>query len=258
MHIKPEDEVSLTDLGAISWRIDTSEIERIFNPSICRNSDGRLAILARGLDYPIYFSFLDENLKPTKWEKVFYNNYPKDIIEDARLILRGSDLYINTSTLINSEKIKVELYKLNIGSTITAQHLETYPGKSNKSIEKNWITHLELEEKTFNFITDLSNGFRGGSNLIVWKQGYLALGHKKYIDDSKEHPNWKYTHVFIEFNKDLNITKTSKEFFIRSSNEFEFAMGLIQDNDQILISFGRSDGSCNFSKIDKNALEQIF
>lgn len=282
------DSPSLIDLGGTIWPIDTKDALMAYNPAICTGSDGRLAMVVRRSNYQLdtkfgsltipsgarsvknatYFSYLDENLSPIKWSKISFDGGPtlNRGPEDARILRRGSDFYLNVVLLERDiPRARVGLYKLDTDSML-ATHVETYPGKDEKRPEKNWMTHLELEENKFPFIEELPNNIRGGSSLIPWGNGHLALCHRTYLKKNRyynpltfgvqEGIERTYTHVFVEFDSNLNMKKVSREFFLVDRG-IEFATGLVDIGEDLLISFGRHDKESWFGKLPNIKIKEM-
>ena len=274
------DSPSLTELGGTVWPVDVKDIPLAFNPAICRDHEGQLAVVSRRTNYQLdtkfgalaipsgakqvknatYFSYLDEDLVPSKWSKISFSGGPtlSRGPEDARLIRRGSDFYLSVVLLERDiPRARVAVYKLDVGSMV-ATHIETYPGVEDKRPEKNWMTQLELENVQFPFIRELSDNIRGGSSLIPWGDSYLAICHRTYLNKNRyynpltfgvqEGIERTYTHLFVEFDSNLQVTKTSKQFFLVDKG-IEFATGLVELGTDLLVGFGRNDKEAWFGKI---------
>ena len=281
------DSPSLKDLGGAVWSIDTSSIPGAFNPAICRAFDGRLALVARRTNYTLdtefgalqipsgsksvvnasYFSYLSENLFPTGWQKIKFTS-PPDLsrgVEDARLLRRGSDWYLNVVMLeSHTPRARVAIYKLS--DDLIAEHIKTYDGQTAGKPEKNWMALLESDDLNFDFVSCMPDNIRGGSSLIPWGDGYLAICHTTYLHSVKYYNPYifgvqdgikrTYTHRFVVFDRDLKITGKSKEFFLISRG-IEFATGLIEIDKDLVISFGRDDKESWFGKISITAVEKM-
>jgi hypothetical protein len=281
------DSPSLTELGGVVWPIDTAPVPRAFNPAIARDALGRLAVVARVSNYSLdtkygivtipsgnrsvtnatYFSFLDSNLIPIKWQKLSFSDEPKLSrgVEDARLLLRGTEWFLSTVMLeTHTPRARVAVYSLD--NNLHASHVRTYEGKLPLRPEKNWMTKLESNFNDFKFVSELPGDLRGGSSLISWGDGYLALCHKTYIKKNKyynprtfgahEGSERTYTHVFVEFGPDLAIKSVSKEFFLVSRG-IEFGTGLLQLEDDLLLSFGKNDKESWFGKISELKVKKM-
>lgn len=282
------DSPSLTELGGTVWPIDTKDASLAFNPAICKDQNGDLAAVVRRSNYQLdtyfgsltipsgsrsvknatYFSHLDKTLSPIKWSRVEFKGGPSLYRgpEDARLIRRGSDFYLSVVLLERDiPRARVAVYKLDTNSMI-ATHIETYPGVEDKRPEKNWMTHLELEKAEFPFIKELSENIRGGSSLIPWEDGYLAICHRTYLNKNKyynplvfgiqEGVERTYTHLFVEFDSNLKVKRTSNQFFLVGKG-IEFATGLVELGTDLLVGFGRNDKEAWFGKMPTIKIKEM-
>ena len=273
------DSPSLIDLGGTIWPIDTKDLPLAYNPAICKDSYGKLALVVRKSNYKLntkfgtvtipsgaksvqnvtHFSYLKNDLSPEKWSKISFSGGPRLSRgpEDARLIRRGSKFYLNVVLLERDiPRARVGLYELN--EDLSATHVETYPGEIDNRPEKNWMTQLELESPEFEFVKKLDDNIRGGSSLIPWGDGYIAICHRTYSNKNtyynpltfgvQEGAEKTYTHLFAEFDSKLNLKRFSKEFFLIDRG-IEFATGLVELGTDLLISFGRHDKEAWFGKL---------
>jgi hypothetical protein len=284
------DSPSLSDLGGSVWPIDIKDVPMVFNPAIGRSADGKLAIVARKSNYKLntkfgalqipsgdravtnetYFSYLNKDFSPKEWRKVVFSDHPKLSrgVEDARLLSRGDRWFLNATMLeVHTPRARVCVYSLN--PDMTASHLKTYDGSSPEKPEKNWMTKLESGTQDFEFVSDMPDNIRGGSSLIPWGDGYLALCHKTYTKKNTyynprtfgvhEGSERTYTHIFVEFSSSLKVLTKSKEFFLVDRG-IEFGMGLVQVEEDLILSFGREDKESWFGKISvatvKNLLKE--
>jgi predicted GH43/DUF377 family glycosyl hydrolase len=104
---------------------------------------------------------------------------------------------------------------------------------------------------------DYSGNIRGGSQVIPWEDGYLCLNHITYLFKSElQRKNARYRHVFTKFDKDFKIQKVSKEFSFMEG-EIEFACGMAQLNDDLLITFGFQDNASFLLKTPKKIVESL-
>ena len=281
------DSPSLTELGGTVWPINTESIPRAFNPSIARGPDGELAVVARRSNYVLntkfgsiaipsgarsvinatYFSFLDSDLAPLEWRKISFSLEPKLSrgVEDARLLLRGSDWFLNVVTLeSHTPRARISIYSLD--SNMNAVHVKTYPGSAPTKPEKNWMAKLEATDKSFEFVSEMPNNLRGGSSLISWEDGYIALCHKTYLKGNTYYNplafgvqngvERTYSHVFVEFDSGMAIKTVSKEFFL-AQRGIEFGTGLIELGEDLLLSFGREDKEAWFGRISKLKVKKL-
>jgi hypothetical protein len=281
------DSPSLTELGGVVWPIDTATIPKAFNPAIARDASGQLAVVVRVSNYSLdakhgtvaipsgdrsvtnttYFSFLDLKLNPIKWQKLSFSDEPKLSrgVEDARLLLRGTKWFLSAVMLeTHTPRARISIYSLD--NNLHASHVKTYEGKMPLRPEKNWMTKLESNLNDFKFISELPGDLRGGSSLISWDDGYLALCHKTYIKKNRyynprtfgthEGSERTYTHTFVEFDSDLTVKTASKEFFLVSRG-IEFGAGLLQLEEDLILSFGRNDKESWFGRISKLKVKKL-
>jgi hypothetical protein len=281
------DSPSLTDLGGSVWRINTDSLPMAFNPAVARGANGRLAIVARRTNYTLdtkfgslnipsgdrsvvnatYFSFLDDDLNPTEWKKLSFSKEPKLTrgAEDARLLVRDSEWFLSVVILEDhTPRARIAIYSLN--KDLHATHVKTYPGEVVATPEKNWMTKLESEANDFVFVSELPDNIRGGSSLIPWGDGYLALCHKTYLKKNSyynpmtfgihEGIERTYSHLFVEFDSDLEIKAVSREFFLVERG-IEFGTGLLGVGDDLLLSFGREDKEAWFGRVPKAVVEGL-
>jgi hypothetical protein len=278
---------SLTILGGSVWRINTDSIPRAFNPAIARSADGKLAIVARLSNFTLntkfgsltipsgdrsvvnatYFSFLDHDLNPTEWKKLSFSEEPKLSrgVEDARLLVRGNEWVLNVVILeTHTPRARTAIYSLD--NNLHATHVKTYPGEVASRPEKNWMTKLESKSDDFDFVSELPDNIRGGSSLIPWGDGYLALCHKTYLKKNSyynprtfgvhEGGEKTYSHMFVEFDSGLKVKATSREFFLVERG-IEFGIGLLEVGEDLLLSFGREDKEAWFGRIPKAIVETL-
>lgn len=281
------DSPSLIDLGGTVWPMDTKDVPMAFNPSVCVAENGSLAVVVRRTNYRLdtelgslqipsgaksvvnvsYFSYLSEKLAPVGWQKIVFNEGPELLrgVEDARLIRRGSDWYLNVVMLENhTPRARVALYKMS--DDLVASHIKTYPGRSESKPEKNWMTPLVLDTPDFDFVSEMPDGLRGGSSLIKWEDGYLAICHKTYLNKVRHYNPFTfgfqdgikrtYTHVFVKFDSNLKIKAVSKELFLIDRG-IEFATGLVDLDGDLLLSFGRKDKEAWFGMIPTSTVEKM-
>jgi hypothetical protein len=158
-----------------------------------------------------------------------------------------------------------------------------YPSPTKeKSTEKNWMVPYE-PNPNFDFIYKCGEtikdnivvldqkipqyGFRGGSCLLDLKDNsYLAIVHRNY--EAKY--NWyqpevfgviegtirNYSHCFVRYDWEGRIIQYSEPFQFISPG-VEFAAGLVEHENDLIISFGKQDSSSYIAKISKNKILSI-
>ena len=103
----------------------------------------------------------------------------------------------------------------------------------------------------------LNYDLRGGSQVISYKDGYLALNHITYLYKSKAgRKDGTYRHQFTYWDKDWNVIKRSPIFDFMGA-KIEFSCGLIKYEDNYLITFGFQDNSSYILKVPEKVLEDF-
>ena len=89
--------------------------------------------------------------------------------------------------------------------------------------------------------------FRGGSQLIPFDDGWLALVHETHLHDGQRH----YRHRFVGFDASLRLRSVSRPFFFQTRG-VEFAAGLAwrPDGRQLLVSYGVEDREAWLGAVD--------
>ncbi|WP_461357404.1 glycosyltransferase family 25 protein [Bradyrhizobium sp. USDA 4454] len=89
--------------------------------------------------------------------------------------------------------------------------------------------------------------FRGGTPLIEFDQGWLALVHEVQWQNDRRF----YQHRFVWFDRDNNLSRLSRPFYFKEKG-VEFAAGLAwhQDGRRLLISYGVADSESWIASID--------
>lgn len=205
-------------------------------------------------------------------------------LEDGRIVRWDNKLYIigvrrDTTT---SGEGRMELSELEIqGQKVIEISRTRIPApKDNKSYcEKNWVP---IQDQPYHFVKwhngtevvkadiqkntceqvilhswrDFGTGdFRGGSQIIPYKEYYISLVHTTYLFKSPAgRKDGIYRHRFIVFNKDFNIVKITNEFSFLGA-DVEFAIGMTEHNDNILITFGFQDNAAYLLAVPKTFFE---
>jgi predicted GH43/DUF377 family glycosyl hydrolase len=91
---------------------------------------------------------------------------------------------------------------------------------------------------------------RGGSQLIAYEDGWLAITH-----EVAWRPERVYLHRFVKFGKDFRVVAISDPwYFIRIG--IEFCAGLARDGDRLVVSFGVNDASAHLAIFDPDAVRR--
>ena len=96
----------------------------------------------------------------------------------------------------------------------------------------------------------IARGFRGGSQLVPFEGGWLGLVHEVAIIGGQR----AYEHRFIYLDDGLRLAKVSPWFAFREPRSIEFAAGLAQIGDRLVISYGVRDAEAWLVEIPAAAL----
>lgn len=229
-----------------------------------------------------YLLQLNEDLSIQTYSKVDTSKLDKPPIwefvglEDARLVRWDGVLYqcgVRRDTTTNGVG-RMELSKLQT-RILPDDQLDVWetfrvriepPNDPNSYCEKNWMPVLDMP---YHFVKwtnptelvkvdpttgksqtvklsqaiNLPNDLRGGSQVIPWRKGYLALTHEVQLFNSEVgRKDAVYRHRLIYWDKDWNILQYSRDFDLMSGH-VEFAVGLVNRGDKVYISFGFQDNA---------------
>jgi hypothetical protein len=238
-----------------------------------------------------YYLELNEQYEIQKYCKVDTSQFPdKELwdfvgLEDARIFRWNDKLYIS-GVRRDEDTVgtgRMELCEIVAYGDTVKQILQVRikpPLDPNSYCEKNWMPVLD---KPYHYIkwsnpTELVkvnpetgeseqiftgkqfpiDGYsRGGSQVIAWKGGYVAITHE--VDLFKSEVGRKdavYYHRVLFWDKDFNLQKWSKKFFIMGGH-VEFCIGLTIHNDSMLMTFGFQDNAAYLLKFDESVLEEF-
>jgi predicted GH43/DUF377 family glycosyl hydrolase len=193
-------------------------------------------------------------------------------LEDARLVRWDNKLFITgvrRDTTTNGQG-RMELSEIQVnGDTVkeVSRFRIPTPIDPKSYCEKNWMPILD---KPYHFIkwcgpteivraipetqgceqvllgqnhADLRRDLRGGTQAIKIGNRYVAITHE--VDLFKSDVGRKdavYHHRWVMWDENWNIVKYSKEFFFLDA-QVEFAIGMCQSNDDVIITFGFQDNA---------------
>jgi hypothetical protein len=111
-----------------------------------------------------------------------------------------------------------------------------------------------------NKIISIGRDLRGGSQVIKWGEGWLALTHEYVPVPGNNELNWKdafYFSRFVYWDSEWNIQSTSDEFSFMDGR-IEFVSGMDHLNDDfVLITFGFCDCGGYVVKMPKSLIEKM-
>ena len=236
----------------------------------------------------IYFAEFDEGFNLQNFRRI---EVPKQVcdtprgIEDPRLFWRGNSWYF-TGTMMEEHTpvARVCVCKLDAKAEYVTE-VKILDGVRPSKPEKSWLVPDLKTNKTFDFIygphaivkgdkiintmTDhqLSDGLRGNAHIVEQKDGsYITIMHKLWTKKVYgKSPNTfgevegldkTYSHYFVRFNRHGELTEMSIGFKFISAG-IEFAAGMVEKDNNFVVSFGKDDVSSHLAIIPKHRVLEI-
>jgi predicted GH43/DUF377 family glycosyl hydrolase len=205
-------------------------------------------------------------------------------LEDARIVKWNDKLYLSgvrRDTTTNGQG-RMELSEIVIGDTTReiSRFRIPAPAPDISYCEKNWmpivdmpyhylkwcnpveIVKVDPDKKTcetvflskqMHFNWDL----RGGGQVISFEDGYLSLTHETDLYSSEQgRKDATYRHRFVYWSKDW-IPLARSELFSFMGAKIEFACGLANYGDNLLITFGFQDNAAYVLKCPKKIVKDM-
>ena len=98
---------------------------------------------------------------------------------------------------------------------------------------------------------------RGGSQVITTENYRVALVHETYLFHSPAgRKDGTYRHRFVVWDKDWNIIKLSRVFSFMNA-EIEFAVGMTEFKDDVLMTFGYQDNAAYLVRAPKKFVREF-
>lgn len=151
-------------------------------------------------------------------------------------------------------------------------HIRTLEKPSDLVVEKNW-SPTDIPSKEFDFTYSDSQVWKdgkvignptktqihGGTQLLKQKDGtYLSLVHDKTADRLiRSYDRFTYNHYLAHHGKDGIITKLSKPFRFGTNERIEFAAGMVEYEDDFIISYGIKDAKYALTRVNKDKLRGL-
>jgi len=254
LYLNPENDISLTTTNYICNLSENLDVESV------------IKVDTSELDKPPLWTFVGlEDCRLVKWDGKFYlTGVRRDTTTNGqgRMELSEIELSENSAKEINRYRIPA-------------------PAPDNSYCEKNWMPILDqpyhyvkwsnpVEVVKYNIDTkkcegvylggidsSINHNLRGGSQVIPYRDGYLALHHVTYLYKSEQgRKNATYRHQFTYWDRNWKVIKRSKIFDFMSA-KIEFSCGMAKYNNDYLITFGFQDNAAFVLKISENALENF-
>ena len=232
---------------------------------------------------------LDENYEIVRHNKIDTSKFPdKELwdfvgLEDARLFEWEGKMFtcgvrrdLDPTGIGRMELCEIDIQKDKVVQT-TQIRIEP-PDNPNSYCEKNWMPVLD---KPYHFIkwsnpTELvkvnpengtselikrfdkreMSGFpRGGSQVVPWKNYYIAFTHEVDLFKSEtQRKDAVYKHRILLWDGDFNLIRWTDTFSIMGG-DVEFSVGLAQQGSDFLMTFGFQDNAAFLLKFPESIIE---
>lgn len=210
-----------------------------------------------------------------------FNNYsiPYIGIEDIRLFNFNNEIYfIGSAYNKNTDKICIVSNKYNLGSNKYKPIFITPSFKTTNNWEKNWVFFNNNNElnviykwnpiyickinyntqkldliKENSDVPDFFTKFRGSTNGIEYENNIWFIVHiQNKLFEGKKY----YTHVFVCFNKNMELIGYSNEFNFEN-NIVEFCIGLIINNNNFVITYSTLDKTTKMCVLSSDYVKSL-
>jgi len=238
-----------------------------------------------------YYLELDDDYNISRINKIDTSKFPDQELwdfvglEDARLINWEDKLYltgVRRDTTPNGvgrmELCEIKVYNDKVVE-VSRDRIE-HPNDPNSYCEKNWMPFLDLpyhyikwgnptevvkidpEKRTSKIIfvgetKNIPRDLRGGSQVISWKNYYVAITHEVDLFQSEtDRKDAVYKHRICFWDKDFNLVKFTNDFSIMGGH-VEFCVGLARQGTDFLMTFGFQDNAAYLLKFPEKVFEDI-
>jgi predicted GH43/DUF377 family glycosyl hydrolase len=238
-----------------------------------------------------YYCELDDNCNIVRYNKIDTSRFPdKELwefvgLEDARIFKWNGKLYTSgvrrDLDTIGTGRMELCEIVVNEDTVTEVSRIRIQPPNDpNSYCEKNWMPVLDRpnvyvkwsnptevveinpetgQSKTIslgqwnNFPRDL----RGGSQVIPWRDHYLAITHEVDLFNSEVgRKDAVYYHRIVIWDKNWNMITWSNEFSLMSGH-VEFCIGLSQKGNDFLMTFGFQDNAAYLLKFPESLIEEF-
>jgi hypothetical protein len=206
-------------------------------------------------------------------------------LEDARIVKWDNKIYISgvrRDTKTNGEG-RMELSELEISEN-TVREVSRFripaPFKDDSYCEKNWMPIIDKPYHYWKWCNPveivkadpinktceqvyLGNEYffnsdqRGSGQIIPFEDGYLMLIHETFLHSSElGKKNGTYRHRFIHWSKDYRVISKS-EIFSFLDAKIEFAAGLAEQGNDLIITFGFQDNAAYVIRLPKMVVKDM-
>ena len=237
-----------------------------------------------------WYCELDNDLNVTRFTKVDTSTFDTyepqwDFVglEDARIFRWDKKLYLSgvrrDTTKIGQGRMELSEIIVDKDTVKEISRVRIEPPKESYC-EKNWMPVMDMPfhyVKWSNptevvkvdpvtgvaetaFLTDrvpLNGDFRGVSQLVRFRVFYLAVVHEVNLFKSEVgRKDGVYRHRFLMWDDKFNLVKYSRDFAFMDAH-VEFAVGMVEQGSDMLISFGFQDNAAYILRMDMDVLEKF-
>jgi hypothetical protein len=236
----------------------------------------------------VWFAELDEELQLQNLRQIDFSNSGYSMergVEDPKLLWRNGQWMFTAVAAERSIPVARHCECYMNAKTTAVEKIVLYEGVNAMKPEKNWMTSGN-KPKNFDYVygpnSVVSNGLvisklhdnkkiaglRGNTHLLELKDGtYLAIMHHLairkgqqkflrdrfiYVDDVQK----IYMHYFVRIDEHGTIVEISDPFHFISRG-IEFAAGIVEKDDNYVISFGKDDVSSHVGIIPCNKVKKL-
>ena len=238
-----------------------------------------------------YYLELDENYQISRVNKIDTSKFPeKELwdfvgLEDVRIFKWDGKLYtsgvrrdLDPTGIGRMELCEIEVLEDHVVEL--SRFRIPPPIDSNSYCEKNWMPILDLPYHYIKWANPtevvkvdpkketceqvfrgehkaIPRDLRGGSQVISWKDHYLAITHEVDLFNSEVgRKDAVYRHRIILWDKNWNLIKWSKDFSIMGGH-VEFCIGLAYRNKEFLLTFGFQDNAAYLLTVPESVIEEF-
>jgi len=237
-----------------------------------------------------WYCELDNDLNITRFTKVDTSTFDTyepqwDFVglEDARIFRWDKKLYLSgvrrDTTKIGQGRMELSEIIVDKDTVKEISRVRIEPPKESYC-EKNWMPIIDMPfhyVKWSNptevvkvdpvtgvaetvFLTQrapINADFRGGSQLVRFRGYYLAVVHEVNLFKSEVgRKDGVYRHRFLMWDDKFNLVKYSRDFAFMDAH-VEFAVGMVEQGSDMLISFGFQDNAAYILRMDLDVLEKF-
>lgn len=238
-----------------------------------------------------FYLELDDKYEITRVDEIDTSKFPdKQLwefvgLEDVRIFCWDGKLYttgvrrdLDTIGTGRMELCEIEVHDNRVVE-VSRVRIEP-PNDPNSYCEKNWMPILDLpyhyikwsnptevvkvnpETGTSETVflgekKDIPRDLRGGSQVIPWRDYYVAITHE--VDLFKSETDRKdaiYKHRVCFWDKNFNLVKWTQDFSIMGGH-VEFCVGLAQQGSDFLMTFGFQDNAAYLLKFPEKLFEDL-